>query len=58
MAIYFLIILIGGFRLSVEALAGTFYWMVLATWGTHFLLHLRLPLPTGVPVRTSAGLSN
>lgn len=55
-AVYFVILLIGGFRLSIEALAGTFYWMMLAMWGTHFVLHFRFLPPAKVPVRTPADL--
>jgi len=34
---YYLILIIAGLRLSVEALMSTFYWVILATWVLHVI---------------------
>lgn len=37
MTLFYLILISADFRLSVEALMGTIYWIVAATWAMHFL---------------------
>jgi oligosaccharide repeat unit polymerase len=55
--LYYLIILIAGLRLSVEALMGSFYWVLLATWWMHFVSCFRFLRPTRVSGREAAAVT-
>jgi oligosaccharide repeat unit polymerase len=46
--LYYLILLIAGFRLSVEALTSTVYWVIFVTWGMHFVSHFAFLRPNRV----------
>ena len=46
--LYYLILVIAGFRLSIEALMQTFYWLMLATWGMHFVSRFTFLQPAKV----------
>jgi oligosaccharide repeat unit polymerase len=54
--LYYLVFLVAGFRLSMEALMQTFYWVILATWSMHFVSHFKLPQPTTVSGRKAPSL--
>lgn len=52
LTLYYIILLIGGLRLSIEALMQSFYWTILATWVMHFVGHVR-PFAEWVPSHRS-----